>query len=280
MTVIVEANGASIPAIGLGTGRLKGDVAIAAIHAALDSGYRHIDTAAKYGNEVEVGEAIRSHALPREEIFITTKVMAKGLAGSDGATDPHDCLKRLGVDHVDLLLLHWPDQRRPLGEQFAVLERARADGLARHVGVCNFPPPWLREAAARASVPIAANQVERHPYIDQSALAATCQDLGVALMAFSPMGRGALIDDRVIAGIAAAHGRSAAQVVLRWHMQTPLSVAVPSSSNPGRIAANLDIFDFALGVDDMAAIDALARPDGRVVKGPPGYDWEGSPIGW
>lgn len=273
----IETNAARIPTIGLGTGRLKGEKAIMAIHAALDCGYDHIDTAGKYGNEIEVGEAIRGHPRARESIFVTTKVMAEGLTGSKGNTAPELCLERLGLDYVDLLLLHWPNQTVPLKKQLEVLEDAQRQGLARHVGVCNFPADWLVDAVAQCDVPIVANQVERHPYFDQTALAQTCLDLEVALIAFSPLGRGASNTDPVIARIAESHGRTPAQIVLRWHIQKPLSAVVPSSSDPGRIAQNQAVFDFSLSELDMQAITALAQTDGRVVKGPPGYDWHGRP---
>ena len=273
----IAANGAAIPVIGLGTGRLRGDVAVRAVHAALDSGYRHIDTAAKYGNEAEVGAAIRSHALPRDDIFVTTKVMPA--ATGDGRVEfaVEASLERLGLAWVDLLLIHWPHPEMRLAEQVAALCRARRDGLTRHIGVSNFPPRFLDAAVDYATEPLAVHQVERHPYFAQNALAARGRRHGIATVAFCPLGRGALLDEPVVGAIARSHGKTPAQVLLRWHMQQPLNAAVPSSTHPERVAANMDVFDFALSADELAALAALERPDGRVVRGPAGYDWDAVP---
>lgn len=269
---------ARLPRLGLGTGRLRGDDAVKAIHAALDCGYGHIDTAAKYGNEADVGLALRTHRLDRDAVFITTKVMAPQLAGSEGNTDPEASLRRLQLDFVDLLLLHWPNQELPLAAQLDPLMRAVECGQARHIGVCNFPPAWLREAHRRG-YPIVANQAERHPYLEQTELTQTCLELGVALIAFSPMGRGALLEDLVVLDLAERHQRSPAQIVLRWHLEKPGNAVVPSSSNPDRIATNIALFDFELAPEDHAALDRLVRPGSRVVSGPPGYEWTSSTPG-
>jgi diketogulonate reductase-like aldo/keto reductase len=274
----IAANGAVIPVVGLGTGRLRGDVATRAVHAALDSGYRHIDTAAKYGNETEVGEAIRSHRLPRDEVFVTTKVMP-ALAG-DGVVEfaVEASLRRLGLDRVDLLLIHWPSREIGLAEQVAALCRARRSGMARHIGVCNFPPRWLEAAVGIASEPIAVHQVERHPYFAQESLVERGRRHGIATVAFCPLGRGALLDEPAVHAISRAHGKTPAQVLMRWQLEQPMNAAVPSSSHAERIAANIDVFDFALSPEDIAALARLERPDGRVVRGPPGYDWDAAPF--
>jgi diketogulonate reductase-like aldo/keto reductase len=273
----VHVAGAEIPSIALGTGRLRGDVLLQAVDAALTCGYRHIDTAAKYGNEAEVGAAISSAALPRSELFITTKAMpctsaTKFLANVQASVD------RLRVDHVDLLLIHWPDQRAPLRGQLDALCDARRRGLARYIGLSNFPPRYVDAAVAMVDAPLVVNQVERHPYLDQSALAATCALHGMALMAFCPLGRGALMDEPVVRDIAVAHGRSPAQVVLRWQLSLPMAIVAPRSSQPGRIADNFGSSDFVLTADELRRISALARPDGRVVRGPEGFDWDGAPL--
>jgi diketogulonate reductase-like aldo/keto reductase len=273
----LDLDGTSLPRIGLGTGRLRGDEAIVAIHAALDNGYRHIDTAAKYGNETDVGRALREHRLDRKEIFVTTKVMAPGLKGSEGNQDPTESLDRLQLDYVDLLLLHWPNQALPMAAQLDVLAEAQRRGQARHIGVCNFPKDWLVEARKQGYA-IVANQAERHPFLDQTSVTQTCIELGIALIAFSPMGRGALLEDPTVLALAEKHGRTPAQIILRWHMEKPGNAVVPSSSSPERIRANIDVFDFALESGDLAALDRLARADARVVRGPEGYDWTGSPV--
>ena len=275
---VIRANGAEIPAIGLGTGRLRGDVAVRAVQSALDHGYRHIDTAAKYGNEVEVGEAVRGRAIPRGEIFITTKVLPA--RGVDGGIElaVEASLQRLGIDQIDLLLIHWPDQQASLAQQVGALCRARRDGLARHIGVSNFPSRYIDATVAVATEPIVVNQIERHPYFDQSALSAACARHGIATSSFCPLGRGALLDEPVIQQIAAAHGKTPAQVVMRWHMDQPMNVAIPSSTNPQRIGENIDVFDFVLTPDERVRIAQLSRSDGRVVPGRTGYDWDGTPV--
>lgn len=274
----LDLDRAQLPRIGLGTGRLRGEDAITAIHVALDSGYRHIDTAAKYGNESDVGRALRLHPLERHEIFVTTKVMAPGLKGSEDNQDPSESLRRLQLDYVDLLLLHWPNQALPLAAQLDVLTDAQRRGQARHIGVCNFPPEWLK-AARKQGYPIVASQAERHPYLDQTVLIQTCHELGIALIAFSPMGRGALLDDPTVVALAHKHGRTPAQIILRWHMEKAGNAVVPSSSSPERIRANIAVFDFALEPDDLAALDSLERADARIVRGPEGFDWTGRPVG-
>jgi diketogulonate reductase-like aldo/keto reductase len=275
---MVLANGAAIPRIGLGTGRLRGDEAVAAIHAALDHGYDHIDTAAKYGNEVEVGEAIRSHRRPRDEIFITTKVMPELCQAGDVRFAVDESLARLRVDHVDLLLIHWPAQTVSLAGQIDALCAARRGGLTKHIGVSNFPPRYIEAAVKVADEPLAINQIEQHPYLDQTVIADTCARHGIATVSFSPIGRGALLQEPVVAEIARTLGRTPAQVVLRWHVEKPMNAAVPCSRDPKRIGENIRIFDFELTPEQHRRISQLARPDGRVVRGPPGYDWSGVPL--
>ena len=278
MMPVVHANGARIPAIGLGTGRLRGDVAVHAVHAALASGYRHIDTAAKYGNEVEVGEAIRGQPISRDAIFVTTKVMPddRGDTGIEIAVE--SSLRRLQMDDVDLLLIHWPDQRTPIAPPVRALCNVRRRGLARNIGVSNFPVRYVDAAVHAATEPIAVNQVERHAYFDQKALAGACARHGIAIMAFCPLGRGALLEEPVVREIAVAHGKSPAQILLRWQLEKPMNVVVPSSSDPERIAQNLDILDFELTAEETGRLSRLSRADGRIVRGPPGFDWDGEPL--
>jgi diketogulonate reductase-like aldo/keto reductase len=276
VTALVHANGAAIPAIGLGTGRLRGEVLINAVHAALAHGYRHIDTAAKYGNELDVAEAIRTQDVPPAEICVTTKVLPDPDAAQfERAAEAS--VRRLGVGQADLLLIHWPSQQFPIDEQVRALCATRRHGLARHVGLSNFPAGSVEIAVRAATEPLVVNQVEHHPYLDQTALATCCTSHGMALMSFCPLGRGRLLDEPVVRQIASAHGRSPAQIVLRWHVEQPMNVAVPSSSNPRRIAENIDVFGFALRDDERRALASLARPDGRVVRGPPGFVWDDDP---
>lgn len=272
---VVVAGGATIPRMALGTGRLRGDVLSAAVEAAIGCGYRHIDTAAKYGNEADVGEAIAS--FPRSSLFITTKALPRSRP-SDFLADVESGLGRLRLGYVDLLLIHWPDSAAPLAGQIGPLCDARRRGLARHVGVSNFPPRFLERATDIASEPLVVNQVERHPYLDQSALEQTCAALDVALMAFCPLGRGALMDEPVVAEIARSHGRTPAQVVLRWNLERPMTIVAPKSTRPERVVENFGALDFTLSEDECARLSALARSDGRVVRGPEGFDWNGVPV--
>ena len=269
MIPIVSANGAKIPALGFGTWPLKGEACIAAVSAALDAGYRHIDTAAMYDNEREVGEAIGNHAVPRDDIFLTTKVWHSDLDHDALIASAENSLAQLGVDQVDLLLIHWPSSEMPIGEQVANLCDAKRRGLARHIGVSNFPSRMLDEAVAVADEPLVVNQIEYHPFQDQSAVLAACRRHGLALTAYSPIARGRVSDNPVIQAIARKNGKSEVQIALRWLIQQPGVVAIPKSADPARIRANIAVADFALTDDEMAHISALGGRDGRTVN----FDW-------
>ena len=259
MTLFVNANGAAIPAIGLGTWRLSGDAAIRAVQAALRQGYRHIDTAAMYGNEVEVGEAIRTQVTPRDDIFVTTKVWPTDVADGRLQRSAEASLKRLGLEQVDLLLIHWPSRDVPIAEQVRALCDAKKRGLARHIGVSNFSRDLVEAAVRHADEPIVTNQIEHHPYLDQSDVFAACLKHGISVTSYTPLGKGELLDEPVIAEIARDKGKTPAQVVLRWHIEQPMNIAIPKSSDPRRIAENIDIFDFALTPAEMGRISQLGR---------------------
>jgi diketogulonate reductase-like aldo/keto reductase len=277
MTPIVKSNGAEIPAIGLGTWDARGDAVVRAVTAALDAGYRHIDTAAMYGNEAEVGEAIRNHVTPREQIFVTTKVWSSELANGRLQKSAEASLKRLQMDQVDLLLIHWPSRSVPFREQVLALCEAKRRGLARHVGVSNFTPKFLEEAVAIANEPIVTNQVEHHPWLDQRELMATARRLGVSITSYSPLGRARLLDEPAIVEIARAKAKTRAQIALRWHIQQPMNIAIPKSVNPKRIAENIDVFGFELTGEEIGRISGLARKDGRMVQGSYPIDWNAAP---
>jgi diketogulonate reductase-like aldo/keto reductase len=277
MTPVVKSNGAEIPAIGLGTWQARGDEVLRAVGSALNAGYRHIDTAAMYGNEVQVGDAIRNHATPREQIFVTTKVPASELANGRLQKSAEESLRRLQMDRVDLLLIHWPSRSVPFREQVLALCDAKRRGFARHIGVSNFPPKFLEEAVAIANEPIVTNQVEHHPWLDQRELLATARRLGVSITSYSPLGRTRLLDDPAIAEIARAKGKTPAQIVLRWHVQQPMNIAIPKSVTPKRIAENIDIFGFELSADEMGRISGLTRKNGRMVQGSYPSDWNAAP---
>jgi diketogulonate reductase-like aldo/keto reductase len=271
---LVNANGAAIPAIGLGTWQLSGEACAEAVRHALKAGYRHIDTAAMYGNEEAVGQGLKSSGLPRDTVFVTTKVWYEDIRRGNLERSAEASLNRLGLARVDLLLIHWPNRDVPLAESIGALCNAKRNGLALHVGVSNFPVALMRQALAHASEPLVANQCEYHPYLDQSPVIAECRKSGLAFTSYSPLGKGSTAAEPVIQEIAARHRKTPAQVVLRWHVQQPGVVAIPKSGNAERIAQNLDVFDFTLEEDEMSRIFALARPGGRLIN--PGWspDWD------
>jgi diketogulonate reductase-like aldo/keto reductase len=234
------------------------------VAAALRAGYRHLDAARKYGTEEGVGEGIRAARLPRDELFITTKVSHENLRPADFARSVDQSLTALGVDHVDLLLVHWPNPQIPLGDTMAALARAKRQGLARHVGVANFNIALLDEAIRLCPEPLVNLQVEYHPYLDQTKMLDACRRRGLIMTAYCPLGRGRLIDDPVIGEIARRAGKTAAQVALRWLIQHGNVAPIPRSSKPQRIAENFDVFDFSLSDDEMKRIAALHRADGRI----------------
>jgi 2,5-diketo-D-gluconate reductase B len=258
----LSAHGAEIPAIGFGTSSLGscGEIVV----TALEFGYRHIDTAWKYGTERGVGEGIRASGVPRNEIFLTTKVSHEYLRTDDFARSVEQSLKNLGVDFVDLLLVHWPNPDIPLHEPIAALAKAKRQGLARHIGVANFNVALLDEAIRLCPEPLVMLQAEYHAHLDQTKLTAACRRRGLIFTAYCPLGRGRLLRDPVLADIAVHKGRPLAQIALRWLIQQGNIIPIPRSSSAKRMAENLDVFDFALSEDEMKRIAALKRPDGRI----------------
>jgi 2,5-diketo-D-gluconate reductase B len=258
----LSARGVEIPAIGFGTSSLGNCGEIVA--NALKAGYRHIDTAWKYGTERGVGEGMRASGVPRSEIFLTTKVTHEYLRADDFARSVDESLKNLGVDYVDLLLVHWPNPEIPLSEPMPALAKAKRQGLTRHIGVANFTISLLDEAIRLCPEPLVNLQAEYHPHLDQTKLLAACRQRGLIFTAYCPLGRGRLLRDPVLADIAARNGRPLAQIALRWLVQQGNIIPIPRSSNPKRMAENLAVFDFALTDEEMKRISALKRPDGRI----------------
>lgn len=259
----INANGAEIPQIGLGTWQLSGSVLESVIDAAAKAGYRHFDTAPRYENEAGVGAGLRGTGLARDDYFLTTKVWHTELRADAFRASAERSVETLGLGPVDLLLIHWPDPAVPLAETIGALCQAKRDGLTRHIGVSNFPARLLDQAVALADEPLVANQCEYHPRLDQSVVRAACARHGLAFVAYAPIGSGRLLEDPTIGAIAASHGKSPAQVMLRWHLQQG-NAAIPRSSNPGRVAENIAITDFALSGAEMARLSAMAAPDGRI----------------
>ena len=254
----INANGARIPAIGLGTWQLSGRICARVVEQALRLGYRHIDTAQMYGNEREVGDGLRASGVRRDDVFVTTKVWTTHFAPRDLERSVKDSLVRLRMSNVDLVLLHWPNPRIPLGETLEGLARIKQEGMTRHIGISNFSPELVSEAVRLCREPLVCNQIECHPYVDQRAWIFANTQAGLATVAYSPIAKGRVKGDDTLKRIGAAHGKSEAQVCLRWLVQQNIS-AIPRTARIERLSENLAIFDFELDAAQMAEVAALAH---------------------
>ncbi len=271
----VKANGAEIPAIGFGTWTLTGETAARLVAHALRSGYRHVDTAAMYANEEAVGDGLRASGVPRGDVFLTTKIWHTDIADGDLQRSVEASLGRLGVDQVDLALIHWPSRRVPLADSIRALNEVRDLGLARHIGVANFTVALLDEAAGLSANPLVCNQIEHHPFLGQDRVLAACRRHGIAVVSYCPLARGSeLFTAPPVAAAATRHSKTPAQVVLRWHVQQDGVAAIPRSSNPGRIEENIGVFDFALDAAEMVAISALRSRNHRICDFDFAPDWD------
>jgi diketogulonate reductase-like aldo/keto reductase len=273
----IAANGAEIPALGLGTWTLKGEQCSDLVQHALALGYRHVDTARVYENEAAVGAGIKASPVPRDDIFLTTKVWWTDLAPADLERSAEGSLKQLGLDHVDLLLIHWPNARIRLEDTIKALNRMRERGITRHIGVANFPTKLLARAISLSDAPLVANQVEYHPYLDQTKVHAACRAAGVAIVSYCPLYRsGGLLEEPVILAAASRLGKSPGQIVLRWHVQQEGVAAIPRTTRKERLAENAAIFDFALSDAEMAAISRLTKANRRICDYDfsPGEGWD------
>ena len=260
--LMIEANGARIPALGLGTWELRGRTCARIVEQALTLGYRHIDTARIYQNEEAVGQGIRDSGVDRDDIFLTTKIWVEDFADGDLQRAAQGSVDRLGFT-PDLLLLHWPKPQPSFEETLGALNDARAKGLTRDIGLSNFPSREFRRAQALSEARLLTNQVEYHPYLKLTPLLETAKDLGSSITAWSPLAKGKIADDAVISEIARAHGKTNGQVTLRWLIQQNV-VAIPRTTKESRARENFDIFDFRLSDEEMARIHGLARPHGRI----------------
>lgn len=248
-------DGNTIPQVGLGVWQVTGNKTAPAVLAAFEAGYRHIDTADDYGNEAGVGQAIRESGIPREDLFITTKLDTSDMGRTRAALE--ESLTALGLDYVDLYLIHWPVPRHNLRfTAWRVMEQARSEGLIRSIGVSNFTPKYLEEIVNLGGVIPAVNQVEYHPTFRQHDVEAANARHNVVTEAYSPLGMGSGPRNEKIQSIATRLGKTPAQVILRWHLQAG-RVVIPKSATPSRIAENYAITDFSLSSDDMATIDSL-----------------------
>ena len=269
----VEAHGARIPQIGLGTMTLKGDVCVQAVKSALQVGYRHLDTAWFYGNEKEVGEGLRQSGMKRDDVFLCTKVRETHLEPDKFRQSLEESVKNLQLPQVDLLLVHWNNKDVPFKTSIGALCKAKKDGFAKHVGVANFTTTMLDEAWAVTSEPLVCNQVEMHPFINQDKVVAACKKHGMALVAYCPIARGKVPGADVLERIGKAHHKTAAQVSLRYLVQRGVA-AIPRTSNPEHMKANLDIYDFELNAAEMAELKVLNANNMRVVNPPHAPQWD------
>lgn len=263
----VEGVDAEIPAIGLGTWQLRGAACAHMVSEALRHGYTHVDTAQGYANEEAVGEGLAASGVARERVFVTTKVMPSEMGNGDLQRSVEGSLRKLGLGQLDLLLLHWPNPLIPLADTIRALNQVKRDGMTKHIGLSNFTAAKLDEAWRLTREPFAAEQIEYHPYLEQTKMLAALRARDMVTIAYCPIALGKVIGDPVIEAIAEAHGRSSAQVTLRWIVQQGL-VAIPKTSKIERLSENLAVFDFALSDAEMAQMSALTRPGSRLVNEP------------
>ena len=266
---VVEAKGFKIPIVGLGTWALRGRDCARLTEQAIRLGYRHIDTAQMYDNEAEVGEGVRASGL-RAEVMVTTKVQPTLLSPPDLERSVKESLAKLRLDVIDLLLIHWPNPRVPLAETLGAMAKMKREGYTRQIGVSNFTVALLDEANKLSSEPLVCNQVECHPFLDQDKVIAACKKHGMAMVAYSPIARGAANGNKVLERIGQVHGKTAAQVCLRWLTQQGI-VVIPRTNRIERLEENFNILDFKLSDAEMKEIAGLARRGGRIV------DWTWSP---
>jgi len=266
---VIEAKGFKIPIVGLGTWALRGRECARIVEQAIRLGYRHIDTAQMYDNEREVGEGVRASGR-RSEVLVTTKVAPTMLAPPDLERSVKESLAKLRLDVIDLLLIHWPNQRVPLSETLGAMAKVKRDGYAKQIGVSNFTVALLAEANQVSTEPLVCNQIECHPFLDQDKVIAACRQYGMAVVAYSPIARGSAKGNQVLERIGEPHKKSAAQVCLRWLTQQGIAV-IPRTSKVERLAENLANLEFDLTDAEMREIAGLARRGGRIV------DWAWSP---
>jgi 2,5-diketo-D-gluconate reductase B len=262
---VIESHGARIPLIGLGTWDLRSKSCASMVEQALGLGYRHIDTAAMYRNEEAVGEGLRASGVRRDDVFITTKVWSSDLRARDFERSARESLDKLKLDSVDLLLIHWPNSSVPMKETIGALCKMKREGVARHIGVSNFNVGLIEDAVKLSTEPLVNNQIELHPYNDQTKTIAASRKAGLSVTAYSPIARGRVKSDAVLARIGKAHGKTAAQVCLRYLVQQNV-IVIPKTSRSDRLKENAAIFDFALTATEMKDIAALGSPHGNIVS--------------
>ena len=246
-----------VPSLGLGTYRLTGARCVRAVERALSMGYRHVDTAQMYDNEAEVGRGIEGSEVDRGEVFLTTKVWPSDFTHDRVIRKTHESLKKLRTGYVDLLLMHWPGEGVPLEETLGAMRELQEEGSVLHVGVSNFSPSLVEEAAGHAE--IFCNQVQYHPYRNQDTLIEQARKLDYLLTAYTPLSRGGVQDDATLLEIGEAHGKTATQVALRWLVQQEKVCAIPKATSDEHLSENLDVFDFELSDEEMQSVSSLSR---------------------
>src|SRR6476620_1606183 len=265
----LDVKGAHIPMLGLGTWTLRGRDCVRLVEQAIAIGYRHIDSAQMYGNEREVGEGVRASGL-RAQVMVTTKIQPTNLEPRDVESSVKESLRALNLEAIDLLLIHWPNPRVPLADTLGAMAKLKREGYTRQIGVSNFTVSLLEEANRVSTEPLVCDQVECHPFLNQDKVVGACRKHGMAVVAYSPIARGGAKSDKLLEKIGKAHGKTAAQVCLRWLVQQDI-VVIPRTSKVERLEENFSLFDFELSDAEKRAIASLARPGGRIV------DWTWSP---
>jgi len=264
----VSAHGAKIPALGFGTWPMKGEECARVVSDALKLGYRHVDTAQGYSNEKEVGDGMADAGVARDRIFITTKIHPEQQGEGALQASLEESLRKLRVDQVDLTLIHWPNPKIPVAEAMKALSDAKRRGLTRHIGLSNFTVALLDEAVKAATEPLVTEQIEYHPYIDQSKMLAALGRHGMAVTAYCPLALGRVIGDPVIEAIGKTHHKTVAQVALRWLIQQGNVIAIPKSSKVERLRENMAVFDFVLSDEEMTAMNGLKKRGLRLINEP------------
>jgi 2,5-diketo-D-gluconate reductase B len=270
---VVEAHGAKIPQVGLGTMTLKDDVCVQACKTALELGYRHLDTAKFYENEKAVGEGLKASQVKRDQVFITTKIRHLDLKPDDFARATDEQLNTLQLPQVDLLLIHWNNKDIPLKDSIAALCKAKKEGKTKHVGVANFTTAMLDEAWKLTTEPLVCNQIEVHPFINQDKVIAASKAKGMAIVAYCPNVRGKAADIAPLERIGKAHGKSWAQVALRYSVQQGF-IPIPRTATPAHLKENIEVFDFKLSDAEMAELKKLNATNMRVVSPPWAPVWD------
>lgn len=272
--ICVETASGSIPKLGVGTWQLTGEACSSLVSQALDVGYRHIDTAVMYGNEEAVGEGLKTASVDRDDVFVTTKVWFDQIGEGDLQRSAESSLKRLNLDYVDLLLIHWPNPEIPLTESIRALCDAKSSGLARGIGVSNFPSALLDLALELAAEPLICNQVEYHPFLTQKTLLAACRKNNMAMTAYAPIAKGTVADDPVIREIANDHDVTPAQIAIAWLYGQENVVAIPKTASRERLIENMAASEISLSPSEMDRISALGSPSGRMVNAGFAPQWD------